>query len=87
MTKNTASRIARLMDNARAAGYIVTSGRDDEYGRDWWDIIDHVCPDLASLHILIMSDADGWCVAGEHAAGEWRSLAEAEREVERWAAA
>jgi hypothetical protein len=79
MMQHTANRIAAMMDKATRAGLIATAGRDDEYGRDWWDIVD---PSTHGgvLHIRVKYDADGMGVS-IHEGGEGRmtSLADAER--------
>lgn len=84
MRQHTAKRIAAMMDKAERAGLVATAGRDDEYGRDWWEIMDEgMGLDGSVLHILVMHDADGMQVS-IHEGGKGRntSLADAERMVE-----
>lgn len=79
MRQHTANRIAAMMDNATRAGLIATAGRDDEYGRDWWDIVD-TSTHGGVIHILVMNDADGMAVSiHEGGRGRMTSLADAER--------
>jgi len=82
MRQHTANRIAAMMDKASRGGMIATDGRDEEYGRDWWDIVDQ--SDRGGvLHILVMHDADGMTVSiHEGGKGRITSLADAERIVE-----
>lgn len=84
MRQHTANRIAAMMDKAARGGLIATAGRDDEYGRDWWDIMDEGQGERGGvLHILVMHDADGMCVTiHEGGQGRTTSLADAERMVE-----